>query len=58
MLTFFQEVIITTAYNIATAIEFKNVAQFIKFITKIDGTTIDEAEDLDLVMPMYNLQYG
>ena len=23
--------------------------------TKIDGTTIDEAEDLDLVMPMYNL---
>ena len=22
---------------------------------KIDGTTIDDAEDLDLVMPMYNL---
>ena len=24
-------------------------------ITKIDGTTIDDAEDLDLVMPMHNL---
>ena len=24
-------------------------------ITTIDGTTIDDAEDLDLVMPMYNL---
>ena len=23
-------------------------------ITKIDGTTIDDAENLDLVMPMYN----
>ena len=23
--------------------------------TKIDGTTINDAEDLDLVMPMYNL---
>ena len=22
---------------------------------KIDGTTIDDAEDLDLVMPVYNL---
>ena len=26
-----------------------------KCITKIDGTTIDDAENLDLVMPMYNL---
>ena len=34
---------------------FKNSAPFTKFITKIDGTTIDDAEDLDLVMPMYNL---
>ena len=30
-------------------------APFIKCITKIDGTAIDDAEDLDLVMPMYNL---
>ena len=25
------------------------------YLSKIDGTTIDDAEDLDLVMPMYNL---
>ena len=24
-------------------------------MTKIDGTTIDNTKDLDLVMPMYNL---
>ena len=24
-------------------------------LTKIDGKTVDDAEDLDLVMPMYNL---
>ena len=28
---------------------------FTKFITKIDGITIDDAKDLDLVMPMYTL---
>ena len=27
----------------------------LKCITKIGGTTLDDAEDLDLVMPMYNL---
>ena len=34
---------------------FKNCAPFIKCITKNDGTTIDYAKDLDLVMPVYNL---
>ena len=34
---------------------FKNSVPFTKCITKIDGTTIDDIEDLDLVMPMYNL---
>ena len=34
---------------------FKNFAPFTKCITKIDGTTINDAEDLDLVMPRYNL---
>ena len=33
----------------------KNSATFIKCITKIDGTTIDDAEDLDLAMSMYYL---
>ena len=39
----------------AIQVSFKNCAPFTKCITKIDGTTIDDAEDLDLVMPMYNL---
>ena len=34
---------------------FKNNAPFINCITKINGTKIDNAEDLDVVMPMYNL---
>ena len=38
-----------------TQIAFKNCASFTKCITKIDGTTIVDAEDLDLGMPMYNL---
>ena len=42
--------------HVATEVTFKiNCAQFIKFITKIDGTATDEAEYLDLVMLMYNL---
>ena len=38
-----------------TQISFKQCAPFTKCITKSDGTTIDDAEDLDLVMPMSNL---
>ena len=34
---------------------FKNCAPFSKCTTKIDETTINDAEDLDLAMPMYNL---
>ena len=34
---------------------FKNNAPFIKCISKINGTKIDNADDLDVVMPMYNL---
>ena len=45
---------IATANNTVARVAFKNCAPFIKFITKIDAT-IDDAEDLDLVMPMYNL---
>ena len=46
---------ITVVAAPATQVAFKNCAPFTKCITKIDGTTIDDAEDLDLVMPMYNL---
>ena len=34
---------------------FKNNAPFINCISKINGINTDNAEDLDVVMPMYNL---
>ena len=34
---------------------FKNNAPLINCISKINGAKIDNAEDLDVVMPMYNL---
>ena len=37
------------------ATAFKNNAPFINCISKINGVKIDNAEDLDVVMPMYNL---
>ena len=46
---------ITIAGNIAAHIAFKNCALFTKYITEIDGTTIDDVEDLDLGMSLYNL---
>ena len=33
----------------------KNNAPFISFVTKINDTLTDNAEDLDVVMPMYKL---
>ena len=38
-----------------TQVAFKNCTPCTKCITKIDGTTIDDAEDLDLVTRLYNL---
>ena len=43
---------ITIMGHVKTQIALKNCAPFIKCITKIDGTTID---DLYLAMSMYNL---
>ena len=37
------------------AVAFKNNAPFINCISKINGTKIDNAEDLDVLMPLYNL---
>ena len=34
---------------------FKNNAPFISYISKINNTLIDNAEDLNIVMPVYNL---
>ena len=45
---------ITIIENSLTQVTFKNYAPFIKCITKLDGTTVDDDKDLDLVMPMYN----
>ena len=42
-------------HNLATEVAFKNFTPFTKCIRKTSGTTIDDAEDLDLAMPMYNL---
>ena len=37
------------------SVAFENNAPFINCISKINGTQIDNAEDLDVLMPMYNL---
>ena len=34
---------------------FKNCAPFINYISEINNTKIDNATDIDIVMPMYNL---
>ena len=36
-------------------VAFKNNAKFINYISKINDVQIGNAEDLDIVMPMYNL---
>ena len=47
--------ILTTAHNNETPVEFTNRTPFIRCISKVDGTTIDDAADLDLVMSMHIL---
>ena len=37
------------------SVAFKNYARFINCISKINGAQIANAEDLDVVMPMFNL---
>ena len=34
---------------------FKNCALFTECISKINNTQIDDAKDLEIVIPMYNL---
>ena len=36
-------------------VTFKNCAPFTKCITRINNTDTDNAQDIDIVMPMYNL---
>ena len=54
---------ITVTAATQTDVSFEKCAPFTKCITKIDGTTIDNAEYLALVMPLcnliiYNLNYS
>ena len=37
------------------SVTFKNCAPFTKCISRINNTNIDNAQDTDIVMPMYNL---
>ena len=37
------------------SITFKNCTPFVKCISRINNTEIDNAKDIDIVMPMYNL---
>ena len=43
------------ANNINKKLIFKNCAPFTNCISEINNTQIDNAKDLDIVMPMYNL---
>ena len=48
--------VITTSHSNSTQVAFKHCAPFVRYITKNHGiTTVDDVEDLDLVMPMCNL---
>ena len=47
------DITVITAHT--TQVSFKNCTPCTKCIKKIDGTVIDDAEDSDLVMPMYDL---
>ena len=47
--------ITTTGGNANTEAVFKNCAPFAKCVTHINDEHVDNAENLDIVMPMYNL---
>ena len=43
------------ANNINRKVIFKNCAPFTNCISEINNTQVDNAKDIDIVMPMYNL---
>ena len=45
----------TTAGDANTRVTFKNCAPFMKCITHINDKHVANADNLDIVMPMYNL---
>ena len=46
---------ITIMGHQVTQVAFESCAPFTKYITKFDGTKVDDVEDLDLVLTVYNL---
>ena len=43
------------ANNANEKVIFKNCATFINYISQINNTQVDNAKDIDIVMPVYNL---
>ena len=43
------------ANNTNKKVIFKNCASFIKCVSEINNTNVDDAKDVDVIMPMYNL---
>ena len=43
------------ANNTNKNVIFQNSAQFTDFISKINNTQVDNAKEIDIAMPMYNL---
>ena len=41
--------------NNGIQIIFKNCAEFTNYMSEINNTQIDDAKDINVVMPMYNL---
>ena len=46
---------ITIVRNVEPRVAFKNCALFTKCIIKNDGKSVDDAEDLDCVLPLDNI---
>ena len=44
-----------TVNNINKNVIFRNCAPFTNCITEINNTQVDDAQDIDIIMPMYNL---
>ena len=44
----------TMQNNINKKIIFKNCAPFTRFVSRINNTYIDNAQDINIIMPMYN----
>ena len=49
------EDITATGGNADTRVAFKNCALFTKCVTHINDEHVDDAGNLDIIMPMYNL---